>query len=83
MFIDILGPGGKTIRIEGTRVVVLDDHGNALLVAVNNDRGSVLAAHGNDPEFADLLLASGVPYAPPKFAQIDPNPATRMPARRF
>lgn len=51
---------GTPRTINATRVVVYDDHGNPLALAVQLDNGMYHVCHLKDPEFRTLLDMLGV-----------------------
>jgi len=48
-------------RIEATRVIIKDNHGNILLVALELDTHHILLTQRGDPNFNSVLKSLGLP----------------------
>lgn len=59
--VETFGVNGKgAVVTTATRVLVLDEHRNPLLVAVEYEPGKYLCAHVDDDEFEEMVATLGV-----------------------
>jgi hypothetical protein len=65
---------GPPVVIEVTRLVIRDEHGNTVALAVQMDAGWVFVSHAGDPEFNHALATMGLDRA----EVVTANPATLL-----
>lgn len=64
LVVESFAPGGRDAQtVEVSRVIVKDDHGNPLVVAVEFGDGKYHVSHLLDPDFEHLVATFG--YRPP------------------
>lgn len=51
---------GRPLIIPATRVVVQDDHGNPLMIALEDSPGTHICATAGDPDFPGLMKSLGI-----------------------
>lgn len=73
LIVESFGEGGRdAATTAATRVVVRDEHGNPLVIAVEHGEGKIHVSHFLDPEFEPLARAFGL--VPPRVIQTIPLP---------
>lgn len=51
---------GRPIVLPATRVVVQDEHGNPLMIAVEDGPGTHICGMAGDPDFPNLMKTLGI-----------------------